>query len=60
MLRLLVACGASGENGTNVLLRVEITNMKFLFLKSVYEWCFVSPFSTASFMDFLGALCVIG
>ena len=39
---------------------LSLPNLKFLFFNSLHDWCSVSPFSVASFMDFFGALCVIG
>ena len=39
--------------------KLSLLNLKFLFLKSMYDWCSVSPFSTASFMDFLGVFVLL-
>ena len=41
-------------------MELSMLNLKFLFLKSLYERCSVSPFSTESFMDFLSDLCIVG
>jgi hypothetical protein len=62
VLQQLAICGAFGVSGTNVLLRgwSSLSKLKFLFLKSLYDWCSASLYSTDSLMDFLDDLRIAG
>jgi hypothetical protein len=39
---------------------LSLSKLKFLFLKSLYDWCSASLYSTDSLMDFLDDLWIAG